>query len=148
MVDESKMSSTLAERGGRYGNWREQALIAQNIKDAMRDSANWPKLPAYMRETLDMNANKIARMLNGDFMYLDNWHDMVGYTKLAEDCTEQDLAGGVTGPRVIDLDHADIPEIFNYLAESKVSPEDYVDFCREYSIAFPLTEEEENNSGS
>lgn len=30
-------------------------------------------------------ADKIARILNGDPEYRDNWHDIAGYAKLAED---------------------------------------------------------------
>lgn len=104
------MAATLAERGGRYGSWRTQAEIAQNIKEAMRCSPNWDDLPAYMRETLDMDANKVARMLNGDWMYADNWHDMVGYTKLAEDCLNEDLANGVEPPVVRDPAHLPKPQ--------------------------------------
>jgi hypothetical protein len=33
-------------------------------------------------ESLDMIANKIARIVNGDPNYLDSWVDIVGYTTL------------------------------------------------------------------
>jgi hypothetical protein len=145
VVDESKMAQTLAERGSQYGNWREQAIIAQNVKEAFRKNTNWDSLPPYLRETLDMIASKVSRVLNGNPMYLDNVHDMVGYTKLAEDCMEQDIAGGVTGPRIVDLDHLDIQSIFNYLAEAKVAPAHFEDFCREHNITFTAEEEAERN---
>lgn len=77
----------LEERGARYGSdretgYRELALIAQNIKSAMRHSPNWNKLPADMRESLEMLASKLARILNGDFNYADSWMDSIGYLKL------------------------------------------------------------------
>ena len=84
------ITNTLQERGARYGTFTEHARIAQNIKAAMRDSPNWEKLPPHMKEALEMNAHKTARILNGDPTYADSWHDIVGYTKLVEDT----LVGG------------------------------------------------------
>lgn len=104
------MEDTLAERGGRYGNWRTQAEIAQAIKEAYRTAPQWLNLPAYMRESLDINANKMARALNGDFMYLDNWHDHTNYSKLAEDCLAEDIAAGVKGPVIRDPAHMPFEE--------------------------------------
>lgn len=78
------ISQTLAERGNRYGSFIEHARISQNIKNAMADSPNWSSLPAHMKEALEMNAHKTARILNGDPNYADSWHDIIGYTKLVE----------------------------------------------------------------
>jgi hypothetical protein len=79
------IEATLAERGGRYGVFMGQAVIAQNIKYSMQQGRNWATLAPDMCETLDMIANKIARILNGDANYIDSWHDIIGYTKLIED---------------------------------------------------------------
>lgn len=75
----------LDERHGRYGTFAEQALIAQNLKAAMRHSRNWQKLPADMKEALEMSASKMARILNGDFTYDDSWADIAGYAQLVVD---------------------------------------------------------------
>lgn len=80
-----EINETLQERGGRYGVFAEQAVIAQSIKRAMVNSKNWQSLDDDMLEGLDMVANKIARILNGDPNYADSWHDIVGYVKLIED---------------------------------------------------------------
>lgn len=85
-----QIDNTLEQRGNRYGEFREHARITQNIKRAMQDSPNWNELPDYMKEALEMNAHKIGRWLNGDFTYLDNPHDMIGYTRLAEIEMEKD----------------------------------------------------------
>lgn len=79
------IETTLAERGTRYGTFVEHARIAQAIKAAYRDSPNWVKLPPDMKEALEMNAHKTARILNGDPDYHDSWHDIVGYVKLVAD---------------------------------------------------------------
>lgn len=79
------ITTTLAERAGRYGAFAEHARIAQNLKRAMGDSPNWSKLTPDKREALEMVQHKIARILNGDPEYHDSWHDMIGYTKLVAD---------------------------------------------------------------
>ncbi len=79
------IAATLAERGSRYGSFAEHARITQSIKDAMIASPNWSKLAPDQRESLEMVAHKIGRILNGDPDYHDSWHDIVGYAKLVAD---------------------------------------------------------------
>jgi hypothetical protein len=78
------IDTTLVERGERYGDFDEHARITQNLKRAMRDSPNWEGLTDAMKESLEMTAHKIGRILNGDPTYADSWHDIVGYTRLVE----------------------------------------------------------------
>lgn len=78
------VETTLAERGARYGLFEHQARITQDLKMAMRRAQNWPKLPDDMKESLDLIASKVARILNGDPNYVDSWHDIVGYALLIE----------------------------------------------------------------
>lgn len=84
MRPRGSIDTTLAVRGSRYGEFDEQARVTQNIKAAMRDSVNWDKLPPIMREALEMDASKTARILNGDPDYDDSWHDKAGYATLVE----------------------------------------------------------------
>lgn len=67
-----------------YGEFKETARIAQNIKRALRDSPNWDKLDDVKKEALEMDATKTARILNGDPEHHDGWHDKVGYLRLVE----------------------------------------------------------------
>lgn len=78
------INQTLSDRGKRYGEFKEHARITQNIKRAMVDSPNWASLSDDKKETLEMIAHKVGRILNGDPEYSDSWHDIVGYTKLVE----------------------------------------------------------------
>jgi hypothetical protein len=78
------VDATLQARGTKYGVFADQARITQAMKAAMVDSPNWDKLPADMKEALEMTAHKIARILNGDFNYQDSWHDIIGYIRLVE----------------------------------------------------------------
>lgn len=79
------IEQTLAERGGRYGSFTEHAAIAQRLQDTMRDQPGWHALAADQKQALTVIADKIARMLNGQPDYRDNWHDIVGYAKLVDD---------------------------------------------------------------
>lgn len=84
----SKVSETLKERGARYGDFTDHAKIAQDIQNAMRATDGWDNLDAGKKQALTVIADKIARILNGDPEYRDNWHDIQGYAKLAEDRCE------------------------------------------------------------
>lgn len=80
----SAVDQMLQERGAQYGAFDEHARITQNIKDAMKDSPNWDQLPPDMKESLEMQAHKIGRILNGNPFYKDSWTDIIGYTRLIE----------------------------------------------------------------
>lgn len=79
------IDATLAERGTRYGAFKDHAAIAQGLKSIMRQTPNWELLTASQKESLEMQAHKIARILNGDPNYDDSWVDIAGYSKLVAD---------------------------------------------------------------
>jgi hypothetical protein len=79
------ISATLAERGGRYGQFINHSKISQGLQDVMREAPNWDKLEVDMRQALTTIVDKLARILNGDPYYDDSWHDIQGYAKLVED---------------------------------------------------------------
>jgi hypothetical protein len=83
-----KIDQVLGERGTRYGTFVESALVAQNVKAAMRHSAGWHSLTADAREALEMTATKVARILCGDPLYVDSWRDIEGYARLVADRLE------------------------------------------------------------
>lgn len=78
------INETLEERGSRYGEFMDQARIAQEMKRTMRRGKSWGLMRSDQQECLDMLANKMARILNGDHDYIDSWHDIIGYTSLVE----------------------------------------------------------------
>jgi hypothetical protein len=80
----SDLEKTLTERGAVYGRFADHAGISQSIKRAMRAAPCWQELPDDMRESLEMVAHKIARILNGNPNYADSWHDVGGYVALVE----------------------------------------------------------------
>lgn len=79
------VEQTLAERGARYGDFTDHAELAQSLQDTMRGVPGWQRLTPTKRQALTVIADKIARILTGDPEYTDNWHDIQGYAKLAED---------------------------------------------------------------
>ena len=84
------INETLNQRGQRYGDFAEHARITQEIKEAMARSKNWETLSPDKKESLDMIAHKIGRILNGDPDYADSWHDIAGYATLVEDLITRD----------------------------------------------------------
>lgn len=77
--------ATLRARGDKYGDYTMMAARAQRIKELFETSPNWHAMPDWHRETLDMIATKLSRILCGDFNHADTWHDIGGYAKLSED---------------------------------------------------------------
>lgn len=91
----SDIDATLAERGARYGEFKDHAVIAQDLQDAMRKAPGWVRLAPDQKQALSVIADKVARMLNGDPNYVDNWHDIIGYSKLIEKRLLEEAAASV-----------------------------------------------------
>lgn len=70
----------LTQRTKVYGEFYDVAEVAQTIKSCWHDKQN---LLPYQREALDMIADKIGRIVNGDPSYDDSWADIAGYATLA-----------------------------------------------------------------
>ena len=85
-IDFSDVSvvETLRARGNRYGEYVDVSSRAQAIKDVLRGGQSWMEMEPYMQESLDLIANKLSRIVNGDPFYRDSWHDIGGYAKLVE----------------------------------------------------------------
>ena len=81
------INDTLKEREGRYGSFGTFSMISQDLKKITgyyidRQQCN---LSDPHKEAIDMILHKLSRIINGDPHYKDNWHDIAGYAKLAED---------------------------------------------------------------
>jgi hypothetical protein len=75
----------IKERGKRYGIFRNHARITQDFKEIMQNEVKWKMLYPDQKESLEMIAHKIGRILNGDPDYIDSWDDIAGYAKLVAD---------------------------------------------------------------
>lgn len=80
----------LKERGRRYGIFQDHANIAQSLQDYIRATSGWSRLADDQRQALTIIADKIARALNGDPTYADNWVDIAGYATLVADRLKKD----------------------------------------------------------
>lgn len=81
----SDIEQTLEERGARYGRYCDVASTSQGIKALINLTLRTEKgdtTDEVLRESLDMIANKLARIANGDPYYRDSWHDIIGYCTL------------------------------------------------------------------
>ena len=78
----SSTEALIAERGTRYGKFKDGAEIMRDLKHVMHEVDGWNDLSPSQKEALDMIQHKIGRILNGDPNYDDNWKDVAGYATL------------------------------------------------------------------
>ena len=78
------IDETLEQRGNNYGDYRDVAYTAQELKKILRFSKSWHSMEPYMQESMDMICNKLSRIVNGNPYYDDSWHDICGYATLVE----------------------------------------------------------------
>jgi len=79
---ENTTAAVLTERGTRYGPFPAHAVITQALKSVMNTQPGWKRLSSSQKESLEMVAHKIGRILNGDPNYDDSWVDIAGYAQL------------------------------------------------------------------
>jgi hypothetical protein len=72
----------LTARNATYGDYDHQAAFAQDLKDSMGQAPNWRDLKPSQRESLEMIATKISRILHGNPDHADSWVDIAGYANL------------------------------------------------------------------
>lgn len=83
LVNSRDVNETLQIRGKVYGEFKNNSTVAQLLKQVVR--ANGKHLSDAHIEALEVICQKMSRILCGDSNYKDNWQDIAGYAKLAED---------------------------------------------------------------
>lgn len=76
----------LEEREQTHGDFADNARIAQRLRHLFRAQPGWEKLPDMQRESLDMIACKVGRILSGNAFEPDHWADISGYAELGQRC--------------------------------------------------------------
>ena len=76
------IEEVLEKRQATYGSFTKNAEISQMMKYFMAQDTNYKQMPLAHREALEMIVHKIARIVNGDCNYMDNWIDICGYSQL------------------------------------------------------------------
>lgn len=79
------VQETLNARGSRYGDFTDNAKISQQLQRILKNSPSFPFMSEVQIEGMTAVMQKIARILNGDPNYADNWHDIQGYARLVEE---------------------------------------------------------------
>ena len=82
---DNTVERVLVERGNDYGDYASKALFIQGVKYLMRTSPSWEAMDADMRESMEMIAHKMGRVVYGDPTHKDNFLDIAGYAKLVAD---------------------------------------------------------------
>jgi hypothetical protein len=78
----SRAQAVIEGREASHGDYRVQAGMAQVLKREMRQTKGWLELSLEQRESLEMIAVKISRILNGNPNEPDHWIDLAGYAQL------------------------------------------------------------------
>jgi len=83
--EDNIVEQVLVERGNDYGDYASKAQFIQGVKYLMRSSPSWEAMDADMRESMEMIAHKMGRVVYGDPTHKDNFLDIAGYAKLVAD---------------------------------------------------------------
>jgi len=79
------IKDVLSERAKTHGSFSDTARVAQSIKGAMYCVERRGTVSYETRESLDMIATKIARIICGNEFEPDHWLDIEGYARLARE---------------------------------------------------------------
>ena len=79
------VQQTLNERQSTHGDFADHARATQMLKTVIQNQPGWKNLNAMQRESMDMIACKMARILAGNPNFKDHYVDIQGYAKLIED---------------------------------------------------------------
>lgn len=90
MTDVNKM---LSGREAQYGKFTGHAEISVSLKSTVHGfiAKRGKQLSTDKIEALDMICHKIARIINGDPEYADNWIDIAGYATLVANDIEANV---------------------------------------------------------
>jgi hypothetical protein len=86
------LEAILTERAKTHGDFRNHAGITQSTKLLWRCEEGWNRLDVRQRESLEMIAHKVGRILAGDPNIADHWDDIAGYARLVAKAIEKEPA--------------------------------------------------------
>jgi hypothetical protein len=120
------IKQTLNERGKRYGSFKGHAEVSQRLKAVVQEEldARGKLLSPVQQEAVDMILHKLARVINGDSNYIDNFRDIVGYSQLVVD--ELLETNGSTDVKTVPLEVIDGQLVVKGSKLLPVAQEEYV----------------------
>ena len=89
MQTATSIADTLQQRGSVYGTFKDNSNMTQFIMRVVTTNAK-RDLQDFELEALHMIVHKMSRIVCGLRTKKDNWHDIAGYAKLAEDLTKDE----------------------------------------------------------
>ena len=81
-IMEQNIDNILSVRETTHGCYVEQSTASQTLKRLCEQARNWDQMPCYMRESIHLIQQKIARIICGDPWEKDHWVDIMGYAAL------------------------------------------------------------------
>jgi DNA-directed RNA polymerase subunit M/transcription elongation factor TFIIS len=82
------VEETLKQRGDRYGSFDTHSRISKELRGVIFShlavQGKLQTITPYMEEAVVLICHKLARIVNGDPFYDDNWHDIAGYATLVK----------------------------------------------------------------
>lgn len=90
-----QIQTTLDTRGTQYGDFRTQANLSQVLNHSIQQHyyqvhPEGPALPNYISEAVLLICHKLARMANGNPLFIENFRDIAGYSQLVVDILKDD----------------------------------------------------------
>lgn len=79
---DQNIDTILSTRETTHGSYVEQSTASQTLKRLCEQARNWDQMPCYMRESIHMIQQKVARIICGDPFERDHWVDIMGYAAL------------------------------------------------------------------
>lgn len=77
------INEILNQRESTHGSYADVAWLSQTMKNTLRSHSNWAFLGAPMAQSLDLQCDKMARIVAGLATEKDHWIDIQGYAQLA-----------------------------------------------------------------
>ena len=81
-IMEQNIDNILSARETTHGSYVEQSTASQTLKRLCEQARNWDQMPCYMRESVHLIQQKVARIICGDPWEKDHWVDIMGYAAL------------------------------------------------------------------
>jgi len=86
-----EVKDILEQRQETHGDFGQGAKFTQEYKREMRSISTYCQLTYSQKEAADMIIHKLARVMVGDFKWLDSWYDIIGYSQLVVNIMKEDI---------------------------------------------------------
>ena len=119
-----KLNVVLNERKNNYGSFNNNSILTNYLYGCIEKRIEHEA--PFVKEALHMIYHKVARVVNGDVSYKDNWVDIAGYSQCVIDILKEQPVSLDEAPRVY------INEVFRKpLSTPPLDISDYADWTPE-----------------